>query len=55
MILSKLKMSLVGRLVIVIDNIDIEQCDLIEARPSFGSITAEPGLRRDLPTPSALS
>lgn len=38
--MSKLEMSLVGRLVILIDNIDVGQ---------------GPGLRRDLPTPSILS
>jgi hypothetical protein len=53
--MSKLEMSFVGRLVILIDNIDVEQRDETEARLSIGSITAESGLRRDPPTPSALS
>lgn len=53
--MSKLEMSFVGRLVILIDHIDVEQCDEMEARLRIGSTTASSGLRRDLPTPSVLS
>jgi hypothetical protein len=54
-IMSNLEMSFVERLVILIDDSQTELCGEIEARLSISSTITESGLRRDVPTPSALN
>lgn len=53
--MSNVEMSFVERLVILIDDSQTELCGEIEARLSISSTITESGLRRDVPTPSALN
>jgi len=52
--MSNLDMSFVEPVFIPIDNLKTELCDEVEPGLSMGSIIAEPGMHRDVPTPSVL-